>query len=96
MEEKTDIETGHGLRDNISWWKLLTAQDILTKDIVDYDYEGAGTEDDPYVVEWIENDPRNPMLWGYGRKWAMCISMAFATLVVSFCSSAYSGGILRF
>lgn len=26
-------------------------------------YEGEGTEESPYIVDWSENDPENPMRW---------------------------------
>jgi hypothetical protein len=54
-----DVESG---REGISHWKMIMDQGVVTKEIVEYEYEGEGTEDDPYVVEWIENDPRNPMV----------------------------------
>lgn len=56
-----DVESG---REGISHWKMIFDQGVTTKEIEEYDYEGEGTEDDPYVVEWIENDPRNPMVCG--------------------------------
>jgi hypothetical protein len=85
-----DLESG---KSGISWWKLLNDQGVLTPEIVKWNYDGSGTEEDPYVVEWIENDPRNPMRWNQTRKWAMTLSMALATLTISFCSSAFSGGM---
>lgn len=85
-----DIESG---RERISHWKLITDQGITTKEIEEWDYDGEGTEEDPYVVEWIENDPRNPMEWSKTRKWIMALAVANSVLVVSFCSSAFSGGI---
>ncbi|KAF2748102.1 MFS multidrug transporter-like protein [Sporormia fimetaria CBS 119925] len=85
-----DLESANYQR--ISYWKLLLDQGVLTQDVVNHDYEGSGTEEDPYVVEWIHNDPRDPMKWGAGKKWIMTVSMAMATLTVAFCSSAYSGG----
>ena len=85
-----DIESG---QEGIPHWKLLTDHGILTKSIEKWDYEGSGTEEDPYVVEWIEKDLRNPMTWGNTKKWAMTLAMAIAILTVSFCSSAFSGGI---
>ncbi|KAF2787847.1 MFS general substrate transporter [Melanomma pulvis-pyrius CBS 109.77] len=92
MEENrgVDIESG---KQGIPHRKLITVHGALTSDVEKWDYEGSGTEDDPYVVEWIENDPRNPMTWGSAKKWVMCLTMAVATLTVSFCSSAFSGGI---
>ncbi|KAF2189504.1 MFS general substrate transporter [Zopfia rhizophila CBS 207.26] len=87
-----DIESGR-IPEGIPYWKLLTQQGIVTPEIAKWNYEGSGTEEDPYVVEWIENDPRNPMRWPKTKKWVMCMSMAMATLTVSFCSSAFAGGI---
>ena len=71
---------------------MILDQGVVTNQLVEYDYEGSGTEEDPYVVEWMENDPRNPMTWGAFKKWTCMISMALATLVVAFCSSAFTGG----
>lgn len=85
-----DVESG---REGISHWKMIMDQGVTTKEIEEWDYEGEGTEDDPYVVEWIENDPRNPMTWAKTKKWIMTIAVANSVLVVSFCSSAFSGGI---
>lgn len=85
-----DVESG---REGISHWKMIMDQGVTTKEIEEYDYEGEGTEEDPYVVEWIENDPRNPMTWAKTKKWIMAIAVANSVLVVSFCSSAFSGGI---
>jgi len=93
MEKNTfdaDPESG---RDGITHWQLIFDQGVVTHDVANYDYEGAGTEEDPYVVEWMENDKRNPMTWSTTRKWVSCICMAFAVLVVSFCSSAFAGGM---
>lgn len=97
MAEKspTDVESGNSFPTKITYSKLLLDQGVLTQDIVNYDYEGSGTEEDPYVVEWIPNDPRNPMTWGNTRKWVNTIAMALATLAVAFCSSAYSGGMFQ-
>jgi len=67
-------------------------QGVVTKEIIEYEYEGEGTDEDPYVVEWIENDPRNPMTFSKTKKWIMAIAVANSVLVVSFCSSAFSGG----
>jgi len=87
-----DLESGKH-PNHIPYWKLITDQSVLTQDVIDWEYEGSGTEEDPYVVDWIDNDARNPMTWGSSKKWVMALSMAMATLTVSFCSSAFSGGI---
>jgi multidrug resistance protein len=85
-----DVESG---RETISHFQMIWDQGVVTKEIINYDYEGAGTEEDPYVVEWLDNDPRNPMTWPKTKKWIIAIAVANSVLVVSFCSSAFSGGI---
>ncbi|KAF9695801.1 hypothetical protein EKO04_005949 [Ascochyta lentis] len=85
-----DVESG---REGISHWKMILDQGVVTNDIVNWEYEGSGTEEDPYAVEWLPNDPRNPMTFAKTKKWIMAIAVANSVLVVSFCSSAFSGGI---
>ncbi|KAB8071494.1 major facilitator superfamily domain-containing protein [Aspergillus leporis] len=77
----------------IPYWRLLIDQGIVTPEIIEYPYKGSGTDNDPYIVEWIPNDPRNPMLFNKTLKWAYTITVAFATFGVSLSSSAYAGGI---
>ncbi|KAI4255505.1 MAG: hypothetical protein LQ352_002535, partial [Teloschistes flavicans] len=48
---------------------------------------------DPFVVEFIPNDPVNPMNHLTPTKWTITMLVAFVTLAVAFVSSAYSGGI---
>ncbi|CAI6240135.1 unnamed protein product [Periconia digitata] len=85
-----DVESG---REGIPHINMILNQGYVTKEMVEYEYEGSGTESDPYVVEWMEQDPRNPMTWHPVKKWTCMICMALATLVVAFCSSAFTGGI---
>ncbi|KAL2837461.1 MFS general substrate transporter [Aspergillus pseudodeflectus] len=80
---------------HIPYWRLVVEQGIITQEIIDYSYPGSGTEEDPYVVTWIPDDPRDPMRFGPGKKWSITIVMALATLAVSLDSSAYSGGITQ-
>lgn len=42
---------------NISYFTLMADQGAITPDILSHEYEGSGTEDDPYMVTWILNDP---------------------------------------
>mgnify|MGYP004507275877 CR=1 FL=1 len=86
----TDVESG---REGISHWKMILDQGVVTNEIVNWEYEGSGTEEDPYAVEWLPNDPRNPMTFAKTKKWIMALAVANSVLVVSFCSSAFSGGI---
>lgn len=82
-----------GSSGHISHFKRVFHQGALNDDIINHPYKGTGTEDDPYLVKWIENDPVNPMNYSWGMKWAITALVAIATLAVAFVSSAYSGGI---
>lgn len=82
-------------RTKIPFWRLITDQGVVTQEIIDFPYPGSGTEDDPYSVTWIPEDPRNPMLFSEIAKWSFTMVVAFATLAVSLVSSAYTGGILQ-
>ena len=48
--------------------------------ILNEDYEGTGTEEDPYLVDWIDKDPENPMELSGGFKWILCIFVSISTL----------------
>lgn len=53
-------------------------------------YNGQGTEEDPFVVEFQNNDPSNPMNWSWFRKWYITTIATLSVFVVTFTSSAYS------
>jgi sugar phosphate permease len=76
-----------------SHWQLIKSHALVTDAVAVYQYKGAGTEDDPYLVEFIPHDPRNPMEFTQAKKWFITITVAIATLAVSFVSSAYSGAV---
>lgn len=77
----------------ISYWRMVMDQGAVTQEIIDYPYSGSGTEDDPYAVSWIPNDPRNPMNFSDVKKWSITMLVAIATLAVALVSSAYTGGV---
>lgn len=76
-----------------TYFNVVFSHALLTPEVVNYDYNGSGTEEDPFVVEFIPNDPRDPMSFPFITKWAITILVALATLAVAFVSSAYSGGV---
>lgn len=76
-----------------SHWRLLVDHGSVTSDVLGWQYEGNGTKCDPFVVTWLDADPRNPLTWSKPYKWMITLTMASATLAVSFCSSAFSGGL---
>ncbi|RAK71575.1 MFS transporter [Aspergillus fijiensis CBS 313.89] len=77
----------------IPYWRVLVDHGAVTEEIINHPYCGQGTEEDPFIVEWIPDDPRNPMLFPQHRKWTFTIIAAFATFGVSMASSAYAGSI---
>lgn len=79
----------------IPYFRMVFDQGAVTPEIVDYPYPGSGAEDDPYVVTWIPNDPRNPLFFSPLRKWSLTMLVAIATLAVALISSAFSGGIVE-
>lgn len=77
----------------IPYWRMIVDQGAVTAEIIQHPYKGSGTEHDPFVVEWIPNDPRYPMGFSNSLKWTFTIVCAFSTLGVSLASSAYAGSI---
>lgn len=74
-------------------YRLVFSQTLVTDEVLNHRYKGSGTEEEPYVVEFIPFDPRNPMEFPTSKKWFITLSVAIATLAVSFVASAYSAGI---
>lgn len=90
MEKHTDVE---GRSQSVPHWRLVAKQGLVTPEILKSHYEGSGTDEDPFVVNFIEGDFGNPMLWSETKKWSLTMLVAIATLAVAFVSSAYSGGV---
>lgn len=88
-----DPESGRSGR--ISHFQRVLHQGVLNDDIINHPYKGSGTENDPFLVTWIDNDPVNPMNYSVTMKWGITLLVAVATLAVAFVSSAYSGGIVE-
>lgn len=83
----------YGSRSKSSHFALITSQSFVTDSVLNYKYAGSGTSDDLFLVEWIPNDPRNPMLFSDTRKWVVTITVSFAALAIAFASTAYSGSV---
>ena len=79
----------------VSHWQLVKNHALVTDEVAAYHYKGAGTESDPYLVEFIPHDPRNPMEFPQWKKWFITLTVAIATLAVAFVSSAYSGAVAQ-
>ncbi|KAF7948368.1 uncharacterized protein EAE97_003779 [Botrytis byssoidea] len=88
-----DLEEQKNVQKKARHWELVFDQIHVTPEVLNYPYRGSGTEQDPYVVEYIPGDRRNPMNFTMLKKWTITLLLAFATLAVSFVSSAYTGGV---
>ncbi|KAF3220416.1 hypothetical protein TWF106_006742 [Orbilia oligospora] len=88
-----DLESQRSDNNGISYWSFITDQGVLTDRIISHKFLGSGTDEDPYLVEYIPEDPRNPMLFAPWTKWTITMVVAVATLAIAFVSSAYSGGM---
>jgi len=86
-----DVKSGHSGR--ILHFQRVLHQGVLNDDIINHVYRGSGTENYPFLVTWIDNDPVDPMNYPDSLKWGITVLVGFATLAVAFVSSAYSGGI---
>ena len=63
-----------------SHWQLVIDQTHITSEVAHWPYKGSGTEKDPYVVVYIDNDRRNPMLFPQWKKWMITLLVAFVSL----------------
>ncbi|RFU28806.1 hypothetical protein B7463_g7554, partial [Scytalidium lignicola] len=88
-----DIEAVKSLPERIPYWHLILDKAPITQAMLDWKYEGTGTESDPFLVSWIDNDPRNPHSMSTWRKWLITCILSIATLAVAFNSSSYSGSL---
>jgi MFS family permease len=80
---------------SIPFWRLVTQPGAITQEVFDHHYDGSGTDDDPYVVQWMPKDFRNPLQLSTRMKWSITMVAAMETLVVALVSSAYTGGIVQ-
>lgn len=63
--------------------------------LLEHPWNGSGTENDPFIVNFTEDDSENPKTFQTRTKWIYTAVMAFATLSVTLTSSAYSGGSIQ-
>ena len=66
---------------------------VDTKTLLEQKYPGNGTQESPFLITFLPNDPQNPMTFPLWKKWFFTALQALATLATTFASSAYSGGI---
>ena len=74
-----DIESRNNAQKKASHWQLVIDQTHVTPEVINWPYKGSGTEADPYVLVYIENDRRNPMLFPLWKKWMITLLVAFVS-----------------
>ncbi|KAI0538481.1 major facilitator superfamily transporter [Xylaria digitata] len=77
----------------ITWWQRQFDHACVTPAVLEYKYKGQGTPEDPYVVEFLPDDKRNPFLFPAWYKWSITVFKAIAVLAVAFVSTAYSAAV---
>ncbi|KAK7429177.1 hypothetical protein QQZ08_004392 [Neonectria magnoliae] len=75
----------------MSVWNLLFDQARVDDSVLHHQYRGKGTDEDPFIVAWIPDDPGNPHNWPKWLRWMITMVSAFTCFVVAFSSSAYTG-----
>ncbi|KAK5698352.1 MFS siderochrome iron transporter 1 [Elasticomyces elasticus] len=85
-------EYSDGRRERNSHFHHIIDQAGVTHRVEGWSFDGAGTEDNPYIVLWIDDDARNPMLYSRVKKWTITAIAALSTLAVTLLSSVYAGG----
>ncbi|KUJ21337.1 MFS general substrate transporter [Mollisia scopiformis] len=65
----------------------------IRDEVLEHQWEGAGTHEDPFLVEFLPGDSENPKNFSETRKWFYAITVTISVFVVTFLSSAYSGTV---
>lgn len=65
----------------------------LDENVCNQDYSGKGTADDPYVIDYLQNDYQDAMGFPIQRKWAIAVLQSMSMLVLTFSSSVYASSI---
>ncbi|ORX34296.1 major facilitator superfamily domain-containing protein [Kockovaella imperatae] len=56
-------------------------------------YNGSGTQDDPFIVDWLPDESANPYNWNRRFKWGLTLHLALNCLAPVYTSSAYVAGV---
>ncbi|KAJ5124898.1 uncharacterized protein N7515_008723 [Penicillium bovifimosum] len=77
-------------RYRIPLYQLVLSQDSITDDVLQHKWDGSGTEEDPYLVDWLHEDARDPHQMQDWLKWSITLLQAASFLSITFASSALS------
>lgn len=90
-----DLESQKSRHPDEPYWKLALVPSLVTPTLLTHPWPGSGTQEDPFLVEFMVNDPKNPKNFKTWQKWTFTLIMAVTTLAVALTSSAYTGGIVQ-
>ncbi|KAI9037183.1 MFS transporter [Aspergillus affinis] len=77
-------------REHIPLHRLVLSQTTITDSVLEHQWEGEGTHESPYLVEWLPEDPRDPHQMQEWMKWTITLLQAASFLSITFASSAIS------
>jgi hypothetical protein len=77
------------------YFAVVFDQTGVNDDVLHFPYPGQGTEESPYVIDFLPDDAHRAMKFPRWKKWMITIVQAVATLAVTFVSSGYVGGMLE-
>jgi len=76
----------------VSHWQLLSPRGVITPNVLNSEeYEGSGTESDPYVISFIDSDPGDPKQLPPWKKWTIVATVSLVTFIAALGSSIYIG-----
>lgn len=87
--------TGPPRSSKLPFWRKVFDTGAVTSAIIDHPYPGCGTEDDPFAISWISDDPQDPLAASVVEKWTITFIAAVTLFATSLVSSAYTGGLLE-
>ena len=85
LDENSDSHTSEKLE------SIGPSRDQDVSNQTDNHYNGSGTPSDPFAVEFLPNDPRNPMNFSTPRRWFITSIGTLSVFAITLTSSAYSG-----
>ncbi|KAJ6024066.1 hypothetical protein N7540_004863 [Penicillium herquei] len=77
-------------RTRLPLYKLVLSQSTITDDILEHQWDGDGTTESPYLVEWVHNDPRDPHQMQEWLKWSITLLQAASFLSITYASASLS------
>ncbi|KAJ5892388.1 hypothetical protein N7504_009079 [Penicillium tannophilum] len=77
----------------IPFWRMIYVTGAVTIEITNAPYKGSGTEEDPFIVTWFPDDPRDPLQFKDTLKFSVVFLALMGSLAIATGSSTYSGGL---